>query len=66
MPVTREGWAALLAFVGIELLVVISAVQQVLDGRPLFMIAAVLATPVTLVALFWLISRKGKIVSDRC
>lgn len=65
VPVTREGWAALLGIVGIELLVVIVAAQQVLAGRPLFMIAVVLTTPATLFAVFWLFSRKGKIVSDR-
>jgi hypothetical protein len=64
VPVRVEGWIALLALVAIELLIVISAVQQVLQGRPLFMIAVVLATPITLAILFWLLSRKGKIVSD--
>jgi hypothetical protein len=64
VPVRPEGWAALLAIIGLELLVVISAVQQVMQGRPLFMILVVLATPVTLAVLFWLLSRKGKIVSD--
>ncbi|MDZ4111694.1 MAG: hypothetical protein U1E18_19145 [Brevundimonas sp.] len=64
MPVRLEGWVALLAIVAIELLIVISAVQQVLQGRPLFMIVVVLATPITLAVLFWLLSRKGKIVSD--
>jgi len=64
VPVSAKGWIALLAVVGIELLVVISAVQQVLQGRPLFMILVVLATPMTLAVLFWLLSRKGKIVSD--
>ena len=63
MPVTAKGWAALLAVIGVELLVVLSAVQQVQLGRPLFMIAVVLATPLTLAVLFWLLSRKGKIVS---
>ncbi|WP_322258228.1 hypothetical protein [Brevundimonas sp.] len=64
VPVRLEGWVALLAIVAIELLIVISAVQQVLQGRPLFMIVVVLATPITLAVLFWLLSRKGKIVSD--
>jgi hypothetical protein len=64
VPVRLEGWVALLAVVAIELLIVISAVQQVLQGRPLFMIVVVLATPITLAVLFWLLSRKGKIVSD--
>ncbi|MBX9615498.1 MAG: hypothetical protein Q8S03_04030 [Brevundimonas sp.] len=64
VPVTREGWAALVAVVGIEMLIVILAMQQVLAGRPVFMTAVVLTTPVTLAALFWLLSRKGKIVSD--
>lgn len=63
LPVTAQGWGAILAVVGIELLVVLSAVQQVQQGRPLFMIAVVLATPITLAVLFWLLSRKGKIVS---
>ncbi|PZO02755.1 MAG: hypothetical protein DCF28_08200 [Alphaproteobacteria bacterium] len=65
VPVTREGWAVLIGIVGIEMLVVILATQQVLAGRPLFMIAVVLTTPFTLFAIFWLLSRKGKIVSER-